>query len=347
MANLETIRKNISKKQTSILSAIWDYFLNKGEWIPERVLHKEFGGKAIVKPLLEQLGGSIVFLIDKQLYQLSMLGMLLTNNGEHLEQLLIKYLVFISLISFEEPERTHVSSAEAAQEMKMSRQDILSLGILLRFGFSGSGSFGDEQWNVEIPKNIEDISYDIHSYFHAVVSKDYDPDVPIDPIERQKYLFSLSKPIDGSSLFAFVIDEKLRTQLESDWREANVLHSVNAWKSCVVICGGILEGLLIDVLQAHSVNAKRTYKKLFQNKTLSTISRWSLEDMVDVAKDLHIIGKGSFHLSHALRQYRNLIHPTKQVAEGVEITIDSANIGISSIRTFANEINHYYNSNKS
>jgi hypothetical protein len=345
MSSTEQIRESFTDDQKDALSIIWDYFLSEGEWIPLRALHKQFGGKAEARAILDRLGGSIVSILgrpDLDRYQLTLLGILLTSNGEGYEQLLARYLRFVKEKSYEEPKRTDVSCEEVAQALRLNSQEVTILGHLVRYDWlSSGGSFGKDHWTAGIPRNIEDIPDDVLLYLQQTVGERFDPNVPLDPAKRRSYHPSKT-PGQPSGPFAFISNIELRTQLESDWQEANNVHQTQAWKSCVVLCGGILEGMLIDALQTRKEEASRSYKKLKQKETAPNISRWSLQDMVDVAQDIGILGKGSFHLSHAIRQYRNLIHPAKQVAEGIEITEDSANIAISSIRTFIREFEHTY-----
>lgn len=344
MTSTEQIRESLTDDQKDALSIIWDYFLSEGEWIPLRALHKQFGGKAEARAILDRLGGSIVSILERpdlDRYRLTLLGILLTSNGEGYEQLLARYLRFVKEKSYEEPKRTDVSCEEVAQALRLNSQEVTILGHLVQYDrLSSGGSFGKDHWKAGIPRNIEDIPDDVLPYLQQTVGEKFDPNVPLDPAERRLYHSKTRDQLSGT--FAFISNIELRTQLESDWQEANEVHQAKAWKSCVVLCGGILEGMLIDALQNRKEEASRSYKELKQKERPPNISRWSLQDMVDVAQDIGILGKGSFYLSHAIRQYRNLIHPAKQVAEGIEITEDSANIAISSIRTFIREFEHTY-----
>jgi hypothetical protein len=344
MTSTEQIRESLTDDQKDALSIIWDYFMSEAEWIPLRALHRQFGGKAEARAILDRLGGSVVSILeqpDLDRYRLTLLGVLLTPDGEEYEQLLARYLRFVKERAYEEPKLTRVSCEEVAQALRLSSREVTILGHLVQYTWlSSGGSFGKDHWKADIPSNIEDIPDEVLPYLQQTVGEKFEPNVPLDPAERRLYHSKTRDQLSGT--FAFISNIELRTQLESDWQEANEVHQAKAWKSCVVLCGGILEGMLIDALQTRKEEASRSYKGLKQKESPPNISRWRLQDMVDVAQDIGILGKGSFHLSHAIRQYRNLIHPAKQVAEGIEITEDSANIAISSIRTFIKEFEHTY-----
>ena len=48
--------------------------------------------------------------------------------------------------------------------------------------------------------------------------------------------------------FWFVGNPGLARQLTTDWIEAQDVYQVRAWRSCAVLCGGILEALLLHAL---------------------------------------------------------------------------------------------------
>src|SRR5947209_15387107 len=95
---LEDLRAKITAQQRSALTACWRYYCENGQWIAIRRLHNEHGGKSVVRPALDDLGGSIVFEQEDPTttrYQLMFLGVLLTDEGEQYEQLLAQYLRFL------------------------------------------------------------------------------------------------------------------------------------------------------------------------------------------------------------------------------------------------------------
>jgi len=50
--------------------------------------------------------------------------------------------------------------------------------------------------------------------------------------------------------FEFVADDRLRNLRSSDWVEALRVMQIGAWKACVPLCGGILEGILLSTRKA-------------------------------------------------------------------------------------------------
>src|SRR5574341_2387579 len=115
MITLDELRESLTDQQREFLSRIWAYYQENKNWPLVRVVHL-WGVKKAVRPILEHLGGSIIFEYDdggKRLYELTLLGVLLTEQGKQLQTLIAGYLGYASHIWAVEPERTDISSHEA------------------------------------------------------------------------------------------------------------------------------------------------------------------------------------------------------------------------------------------
>lgn len=198
MSQLDQIRSQIALDQEEILSTVWRHKLSTGEWIPTRLLHKSGGGKRTVQPLLSKLGGSVIFEIeDPELprYGLSLLGVLLSKEGSHLEDLLARYLSFVRKLVFDDPLRTSVDSKEVAEELGLSDEEVSGLGILVFSSpLSAGGTHSRERWSARIPSNIEDLPDDAVAYVEEVALDRYDPATPILARERQALQVQHSQP---------------------------------------------------------------------------------------------------------------------------------------------------------
>lgn len=79
--------------------------------------------------------------------------------------------------------------------------------------------------------------------------------------------------------------------------------------AAVFLSGGILEGILTFALNRREAEAKESYKEL--GRQARELSAWSLEDLITVAQNLNLIGEGAAKAAHAVRDFRNLIHPER------------------------------------
>ena len=342
-AKLDDLRARLTRNQCDILNAIWRYYLEHDKWIPSRVLHHEYS-KATVQSALEQLGGSIVFEsaeIPKAHYQLTFLGILLTEQGEEYQKMLVQYLEYVREKFGSNPEIEMVSNQELDAAMHLTQDQSRLLGQLITRSpfWGGSSSQGSHGWSVSVPRDVEDLSSvpDLGAYVRAYVLKDFDPDVPVSQNERVTYSLTKGTREKPPDEFGFVRESGLQQLLAADWQEAQTVYSVSAWKSCVILCGGILEGLLLDALGRDTQRAEEVYSSL-RKKSPPDLSRWDLSDVVDVSEEMSILSKGTIHLGNALRLFRNLIHPGRQMREKVDVTEDEASIALSAVRICVREL---------
>jgi len=124
--------------------------------------------------------------------------------------------------------------------------------------------------------------------------------------------------------FEFVKDEEIKKLLANDWGEAQKAIQNGLHKSTVVLCGAILESLLIDALSRIEGDAKLDYyQKYMQSKRQGhkppEIEKWDLYQLVEIAKEQGIISPNVAELAHIVRDYRNLIHLWVQKRKGLRV----------------------------
>jgi hypothetical protein len=131
--------------------------------------------------------------------------------------------------------------------------------------------------------------------------------------------------------FWFISDPDLQRQLATDWRETQDVYQVRGWKSCVVLCGGILEALLLDALPRDAFPRG-------QQASSAEASRRDLADLLKAARDRGVLGTGLPPLGQALREFRHLIHPGVPTCEKVEVTRDEAEAAMIAVRMYLRQI---------
>lgn len=124
--------------------------------------------------------------------------------------------------------------------------------------------------------------------------------------------------------FNFIRDEEIRNLLTSDWQEAQKAFHNELHKSTVVLCGTILESLLIDALSCDKKEAKfNYYQKYLEAKGKGSkppeIEKWKLYELIEIAKQQGIISADAAKLSHVVKDYRNLIHLFAQKRDRLRI----------------------------
>lgn len=131
-------------------------------------------------------------------------------------------------------------------------------------------------------------------------------------------------PPDFSMLIA---DAAMRAILQRRWTECVICISCGAPLSATVMVGGLLEGLLLarinrEVNKAPIFTAAASPKDR-QNNPLP-LKDWTLQDYIGVAHELKWITVAARDVGVVLRDYRNYIHPQKELSHGISLTTSDA-----------------------
>ncbi len=134
-----------------------------------------------------------------------------------------------------------------------------------------------------------------------------------------------STPITQHREFSFVKEPKLRNVLERDYEEIQRAFIASCWKSVIILSGGAIEAILIDLLlqsQAKAVAAKGAPAKK------PDVRDWGLKSLIDVSVDLGLVSAGVEKLSNPVREYRNLIHPGNEIQNNLTFGAEEAKIAL-------------------
>ncbi|MHB1700365.1 MAG: hypothetical protein ACYCSN_09565 [Acidobacteriaceae bacterium] len=110
-----------------------------------------------------------------------------------------------------------------------------------------------------------------------------------------------------------VIGEILKQRIEEIRRCLQVKSSLAA----IFLCGSTLEGVLLGIACANAKNFNQSNASP-KDKTgkVKQFHEWALSDFINVAGDLKLVGEDVKKFSHALRDFRNYIHPYEQMSSG-------------------------------
>ena len=136
-----------------------------------------------------------------------------------------------------------------------------------------------------------------------------------------------NRTLNFSSL---VSDEKMQTILQNRWQEIDKCLSVSAGLSAVIMMGGILEGLLMAKVNAFSDKDKlfkcRSIPVSSKTKKKIPLNQWTLKIYIEVAHEMDWISRGAKDVGAILRDYRNLIHPQKELTQKFHISSQDAQL---------------------
>lgn len=130
------------------------------------------------------------------------------------------------------------------------------------------------------------------------------------------------------SLTKINLDGSLIGILEQRIEEIRKCLSVKAPLSVIFLCGSTLEGLLLGVASNRHKDfnlAKASPKDKASGQPLP-FPKWTLANFIDVSHELGIVGEDVKKFSHALRDFRNYIHPYQQMASGFNPSLHTAEI---------------------
>lgn len=149
------------------------------------------------------------------------------------------------------------------------------------------------------------------------LDRDY-PDVRFDRV-----------PIEGGFIFV----------MEHRWSESKACFEAGAYLSVVLLLGSMLEGLLLGTAQAtpQKFNQAPSAPKDEAGKVLP-FWRWNLASMIDSAYEVGALRLDVKKFSHALRDFRNYIHPYEQKASGFVPDQDTARVCLHVFRAAVNQL---------
>lgn len=160
---------------------------------------------------------------------------------------------------------------------------------------------------------------------------------------QSQTLVDISKTPENIPNFSKLIsDEKMQNILKNRWTEIERCLSVDASLAATVMMGGILEGLLMA-----RVNSFSDINKLFKCNSIPSdsttkkklpLSKWTLKIYIDVAYEMGWIGNVAKQIGEVLRDYRNYIHPQKELTHKIYISPEDTRIFWSITSSLANEL---------
>lgn len=124
-----------------------------------------------------------------------------------------------------------------------------------------------------------------------------------------------------------ISDPQMQSVLAGRWRECVACISANAPLSATVMMGGLLEALLLARVNRESNKAPIFRAKAApkdKNGQPKPLTEWTLKNYIDVSHELGWISVSAKNVGEVLRDYRNYIHPFKQLSHGISLKTDDA-----------------------
>lgn len=112
------------------------------------------------------------------------------------------------------------------------------------------------------------------------------------------------------------IEREMVLIIESRLAEVKRVLEVKAYLSSVILCGSILEAVLLGAAQKNpeQFNSSKASPK-GKNGKVKQFRYWTLANLIDVASEVDILKPDIKNSSLALRDFRNYIHPRQEVRD--------------------------------
>ncbi len=105
--------------------------------------------------------------------------------------------------------------------------------------------------------------------------------------------------------------------IESRLNEARTAMGVGAYLSTILLCGSVLEAVLLGAAQKEPARFNRASSSpKAADGSVRRFHEWNLAQFIDVACEAGLLKLDVKKFSHGLRDFRNYIHPYEQMSSG-------------------------------
>jgi hypothetical protein len=121
--------------------------------------------------------------------------------------------------------------------------------------------------------------------------------------------------------------------LEARLSEMNKCEGSNMPLASIFLCGSILEGILLSIAvdNPKDFNSSPAAPRGRDN-VVKNFQEWSLASLIDVSHEVGLLREDARRFSHALRDFRNYIHPHAQMASRFSPDILTARLCSQALR---------------
>lgn len=124
--------------------------------------------------------------------------------------------------------------------------------------------------------------------------------------------------VEYSDVFAdnLPITEQVKPIITARIKEMKLCFEIKAYLSTVIICGSLLEGILLGVASNFPKEFNSSNSAPKKDGKVLEFYNWTLSQFIDVAFSIGILHEDVKEFSHVLRDFRNYIHPYQQMSTG-------------------------------
>ena len=120
--------------------------------------------------------------------------------------------------------------------------------------------------------------------------------------------------------------------VDARFKEIETCLQAGAPLAVIFLVGSTLEGLLTQFAKANAASFVRALAAPKDRGTVRPLDRWTLSNLIDVARELTVLSADVAKHADQVRNFRNYIHPRQQLAEGFEPRAETARIAQQVLR---------------
>ena len=142
----------------------------------------------------------------------------------------------------------------------------------------------------------------------------------------------LAKEFEIPNLGELPVASEVSSIIQDRLDEAQLCFSTGAYLSTILLCGSILEAVLLGAAGKDPKTFNQSKASPKRDGKVKGFSEWKLAEFIDVAHDVGLLGPDVRGFSHELRNFRNYIHPHKQIESGFKPDEHTATICFQVLR---------------
>lgn len=110
------------------------------------------------------------------------------------------------------------------------------------------------------------------------------------------------------------ITEQIKPIISARIEEMKLCFEAKAYLSSVIMCGSLLEGILLGIASNHPKDFNCSKSSPKKDGKVLGFQYWTLSQFIDVSFSIGYLHEDVKEFSHTLRNFRNYIHPYQQLS---------------------------------
>ena len=190
-------------------------------------------------------------------------------------------------------------------------------------------------WKVVVfGKNIE-----IHRIVENIIIDEINKGVQNIPDTKEADFLSVE--YDDVTADTLPITEQVKPFINSRINEMKSCFESHAYLAAIIICGSLLEGVLLGLASMHPKEFNTSSSAPQNNGSVKQFYEWKLAEFINVASDIGFLHEDVRKFSHVLRDFRNYIHPFQQMSSGFTPDEHTAKICMQVLKAALSQIVEY------